>query len=301
MYDLTQDEQKRLDTIREKLFSDEKGVPYPFIQLENVNGSFSTDLDAGILTFAYRSPLAGGVDTDIPLHELGHYFISRPEGLQLSSWGLSSPNYVFTGLSGKYFTENSLSGDGSAHMEARVWAWQHLFNVMCGFSEMYDIEDRSEIRFLPEKSDLLNVDDDLANEQARLLIEKELEKILIRHPNGSWVDHIRAKISQIKDVLAEEAKHNLDNEDWEHPTVLLRTDIPETSARIEMLSAGEWKKVVITDDEDLSTIVTTRSDDRANSFYLKCCAENLKIWENCNEEELHTGHEKEQTSPHPDM
>ena len=243
-----------LDVIQSRLLTSPDGEKYA-VKFGKSSSAYDVDFDAETLTISFISPLSGTVDTSQILHELGHYMIAPSEGLHLPSWGLANPYVAYSGL----MFDPVHPGGSPAVTEARVWAWQHVMEVMCGFTDIETFSEHDEIEYLP--GEVLNRGHEENIAIAKALTDIEYQKLLERHGSHENLENfVRNKIAGIQNTIRAERAFRIDED--ANPDILESHKTP-TRATISLTKFQDWYQVEIDAFDEGHTIVTTRDSGRA--------------------------------------
>ena len=258
MSEISEEIQSEIHKIQTAIFGDSE----PTIEIvSDPKNPYRVDWSKKKINFSLKADYGLSNDIDVAVHEMAHYMIASVDGLHTSAWGMKNPYFFWDGAS--FSPIQAPNGAPASNTEAKVWAWQHLIYVMSGMREIDDVDKRPEARWLDDspKQNMLDIVDGM--------IRGHIADIQKKFPNGTWMNEIKRKFSEIPYILEYEK------------TQLIKDDFQQVSEThlgfnvyllLEHNSQGWFQSILAHKDDETNeydgyhTHVITRSPERIQAF-----------------------------------
>lgn len=253
------------------VLSDKDGKPYPWFDIQEMSADYTVDWETPQIIFsAFSGPMK---NITAATHELGHLMIAKDEGIGQTSWGMRNIYVFITGLG---IDPGASKNMGQIKNEAKAWAWQYLIECMADFREHGSpVPKHSEARYI-EDGQFLNRKNEVI-EIVDKLIQKELNKIYTKYPDGTWKDAIKNRMGNMGNILNYEKQFQLDFDDGVETNIIAQAsrENGDQEERITLYGLpNEWFQVlaeIYLPEEGYSShieeIAFTRDEEKAIKYF----------------------------------
>lgn len=193
------------------------------------------------------------------VHEISHFLISDFEYVFLTNWGLRHPYKFFTGIGIDPLPSRN---DCPIKFESKVWAIEHLIEVMTGFRDIDNIKEHDEVVFV-DNMKYLNRYDEIKN-YTKTRIEKEVKELLKINYKKLILDKIKKFPSYIQqnDCYLSEEHHILKERVFK---------INDNDSLIQIVKNNGWYQVLMTNTDpdyfQVEEVHISRDYEKAEKYF----------------------------------